>query len=164
MGRLAVIQCSRDGGIVKDLQAENESMATTAVIMAHAAKAAATARTRILDAFRLRDATAPERALPLAELGLAVDDKYLAEFIRSGVIRGVDSRDRPTVIGYEHVRIGGYFLDERVYIAERDRHDRGGTGRQRRVVLAIMFWLIVVLIPLLFLVINRGSQPGPNPG
>jgi hypothetical protein len=132
-------------------------MATTAIIAAHAAKAATTARTRILDAFRLRDATAPERALPLAELGLAVDDRYLAEYIRSGVIRGVDSRDRPAVIGYEHVRIGGYFLDERACIAERDRHAGAGTSRQRRIALALLFWMFVILLPLVFLVIRRAA-------
>jgi hypothetical protein len=48
-------------------------MAHGAMIAVHAAHAAAQAQARVLDAFRVRNATAPERALPLAELGLSRD-------------------------------------------------------------------------------------------
>lgn len=125
-------------------------MATSAILAAHAAKAAATARTRILDAFRVRGATAPERALPLLELGLAIDDRYLAEFIRSGIIRGVDSRDRP-VVGYELTRIGGYYLDEHAFIAERERTGGEPDRRRRKALLVVALVLVALLFPLIFL-------------
>ena len=123
-------------------------MAHTALIVAHAASVAAKARTRILDSFRLRDATSAERALPLAEFGFPASDRELAAFIKAGVIRGVDDRGRPTVIGYENARVAGYYLDEAAYIAERDRKARSGS---RAAVLAIVIALVIALIPLLFL-------------
>ena len=125
------------------------------MIAINAAASAAKARTRVIDAFRLRGATAPERARPLAELGLASDDRALGAYIASGVIRGVDPRGRPAVIGYEHSRIEGYYLDEGAYMAERDRG--GGGLRRSRVLLVIVGILLVLLVlPLVFLAIQRG--------
>ena len=93
-----------------------------AMIAVHTAHAAATAKAKVLDAFRIRGATAPERARPIAELGLQDDDRSLAAFIAAGVIRGVDSRGRLTVLGDAVNRTVGYYLDEAAYVASRDAH------------------------------------------
>ena len=63
-----------------------------AMIAIHAAAAAAKARSDVLDAFRVRGATAPDRARPLYDLGLALDNAALREFFAAGILRGVDAR------------------------------------------------------------------------
>ena len=78
-----------------------------AMLAVHSA-AATEAKKKLVDAFRIRGATAPERALPLPELELTSDDRGLGDLISSGVIRGVDPRGRPTVIGYEEARVAAY--------------------------------------------------------
>jgi hypothetical protein len=123
-------------------------MANAALIGAHAARVAAKERERVVDAFRLRGATAPERAVRLNELGLASDRKALVSFIAAGVVRGVDSRGRPTVIGHEDSQAETYYLDEGAYIAARDRRS-GSKAEAVAIVLAII--LLVLLVPLLFL-------------
>ena len=110
-----------------------------------------TARTKLVDMFRLRGATAPDRALSLDQLGLSPSDETLTAMIGSGVIRGVDARGRPAVIGYEENRVAAYYLDESAYIAERDRRKRSET-RALLVVFALVLAVILVL-PLLFLVV-----------
>lgn len=105
------------------------------MIAVHAAAAAARERTRVLDAFRIKDATAPERARSLAELGLASDDRTTAGLVQSGVIRGVDTRGRPTVLGDEFVHPRAFYLDETSAIADRDR----GFGNLRRRKLLLVF-------------------------
>ncbi len=121
-----------------------------AMIAVSAAKAAAKSRARVIDAFRICGATAPERARPLAQLGLASDDRALVACIASGVIRGVDPRGRPAIIGYEHSRIEGYYLDEGAYMAERDRGG-GGLRRSRVALVIVAILLVLLLLPLVFL-------------
>ena len=86
-------------------------------------RAAAKARTRVLDTFRTHDATAPTRARTLADIGLAGDDAVV-KLIEAGVIRPVDSRGRLTLLGDSIDRVAGYYLDEAAYIAHRDGADR----------------------------------------
>ena len=112
------------------------------MIAVHAAAAAARERTRVLDAFRLNDATAPERARPLDELGLAADDRATADLVQSGVIRGVDARGRPTVLGDEFARPKAFYLDEASAIVDRDRGF--GNPRRRKLLLLITLGLAVL--------------------
>ena len=110
-----------------------------ALIAAHAANAAAAkSREKILDAFRMQGATAPDRARSLAELSVASDDKAFGKFVAAGVIRGVDSRGRPTVIGDAVNRTVAYYLDESAFVAQRDRK-AGGAQRQALVIMLIVF-------------------------
>jgi hypothetical protein len=125
------------------------------MIVIHAAQAAAKARLKVFDAFRLRGATAPERARPLSELGISPDDSVLSALLGSGVIRGIDHRGRPAVIGHEDTRIEKYYLDEGAYISERDR-SKGLSKGARAVVLVLGIVLALLVIPLLFLRIQRG--------
>lgn len=128
-----------------------------ALVAIHAATAAAHARTKVLDAFRLHGATAPERAQPLGRLGLADGDPALTHFLTAGVVRSVDARSRPLVPGDS---FGGepvaYYLDEAVYVAERDGTGPAARQAQRRawrvlgvlvlVVAAIALGIVVVLL------------------
>ncbi len=72
-------------------------MSYAVMIAVQAATAAKKERARIIDAFRLQQATSPERARPLDELGIPMSDRSLATYIRAGVIRGVDTRGRLAV-------------------------------------------------------------------
>ena len=129
-------------------------MSYGAIIAVQAAAAQQRALERIIDAFRLQDATSVERARPLAELGIPMSDGALAEYIRAGVIRGIDTRGRPAVIGHEDAKIGAYYLDESAYIEHRDRKASGSSGARKAMVwLAIA--LLLILFPLLFLVVAR---------
>ena len=127
-------------------------MANAALMAAHVARVAAKAREKVLDAFRLRGATAPERAVRLTELGLASDDEALTAFIASGVVRGVDSRGRPAVIGYEDSRAETYYLDEGAWIAARDRRT---SSESRAVAIVLLVVGLILLLPLLFLAVSR---------
>ena len=127
-------------------------MAHGAMIAVHAAHAAAQAQAKVLDAFRVRSATAPERALPLAELGLSSADRTLGAFVASGVVRAVDSRGRPAVIGHESVRPAGFYLDEGAYVAQRDRKTR----TSQRVVLVTLAVLLVTFAILIGIMGVRG--------
>ena len=129
-------------------------MSYGAMIAVQAATAAKKERARIIDAFRLQQATSPEWARPLDELGIPMSDRSLATYIRAGVIRGVDTRGRLAVMGHEDTRIGAYYLDESAYIEYRDRSEVGSPGARKA-----MIWLAVVLLlllfPLLFLAVAR---------
>ena len=111
-----------------------------AIHAATAAAAAEKARTRVLDCFRTNDATAPDRARTLRELGLAARDTPVGELISAGVVRGVDSRGRLTVIGDSIDRVVGYYLDEPAYIAHRDRKASVDT---RKSVVAVLAAILV---------------------
>ena len=113
-----------------------------AMIAVHAAVAANAARAKIADAFRLKDATAPERAVPLDQLGVAIDEKVLGEFIDSGVIRGVDSRGRLTVIGDELRLPKAYYFDEVTFLASRDGKKQSAQVRPVLIALAIALGLL----------------------
>lgn len=118
-----------------------------ALIAAHAANAAAAkSREKVLDAFRMQGATAPERARPLAELGLPNDEKAFGTFIAAGVIRGVDSRGRPTVIGDAVNRTVAYYLDEPAFVAQRDQKTGGPQRRVILIVVLVFFALNAVML------------------
>lgn len=109
-----------------------------AMIAVHAAVAANAARAKIADAFRIKGATAPERAVPLDQLGVTIDEKILREFIDSGVIRGVDSRGRLTVIGDELRSPKAYYFDEVTFLAGRDNKKQSAQVRSLLIGLAIV--------------------------
>lgn len=121
-----------------------------AMIAIHAAVAANAARAKIADAFRLKDATAPERAVPLDELGVAIDENVLGEFIESGVIRGVDSRGRLTVIGDELRSPKAYYFDEVTFLAARDNRKQGAQARSVLIALAIALGFLVAGLVAIF--------------
>ena len=129
-------------------------MSYAALIAVQAANAAKKERSRIIDAFRLQDATSPDRARPLDELGIPMSDRALATYIRAGVIRGVDTRGRPAVIGHEDARIGAYYLDESAYIEHRNSSETGSPAA-RRAMVWIAIVLFAILVPLLFLAVAR---------
>ena len=113
-----------------------------AMIAIHAAVAANAARAKIADAFRLKGATAPERAVPLDQLGVTIDEKVLGEFINSGVIRGVDARGRPTIIGDEVRPPKAYYFDEVTFLASRDGRKQSAQVRPLLIALAIALGLV----------------------
>lgn len=113
-----------------------------AMIAIHAA-AAAKRRTNVLDAFRVHGATAPDRARPLSELGISSEEPALAEMMSTGVIRAVDGRGRPAVLGDPMSRVEGFYLDEATFVASRD-----GRTMSRSDIRAI---LVIVALVLLFL-------------
>ena len=98
--------------------------AWVAIHAATTAAAAEKAKTRVLDCFRSHDATAPDRAQSLVELGLADDDNAVRELLSVGVVRGVDSRGRLTVLGDSIDRVAAYYLDEVAFIAHREAKNR----------------------------------------
>ena len=113
-----------------------------AMIAIHAAAAADAARAAIVDAFRLKGATAPERAVPLDQLGVTIDEKVLGELIDSAVIRGVDSRGRHTVIGDEIRPPKAYYFDEVTFLANRDGKKQSAQVRTVLIGLALALALI----------------------
>jgi hypothetical protein len=86
---------------------------------------------RVLDAFRLADATDLERGRPLAELGLAPNAE-IDELMRAGVISAGRKRS-------------SWYLNEGAYIAFRDARPR----RALRITLAIVVALLAALLGLL---------------
>lgn len=126
--------------------------AMVAIHAATAAAAAAKAKTDVLDAFRVRDATAADRARTLADVGLSIDNKAVQELISAGVIRGVDSRGRLTVLGDSIDRVVGYYLDEPAYITHRD----GGTKSSKYQALVIVCSMVfLALVAILVAVVLR---------
>lgn len=117
-----------------------------AMIAIHAAAAAAKARSDVLDAFRLHGATAPDRARPLYDLGLALDDAALREFFSSGVLRGVDARGRAVMAGEMSGAGDRFYLDEAAFIAQRDGSSRALKSQK---LLAIALGVGVLLVGLL---------------
>jgi len=109
------------------------------VMIAIHAAVAQKARCDALDAFRIHGATAAERARPLRDLGFGDGNTAVAELIASGVIRGVDSRGRLTVLGATIDRVEGYYLDEVAFIANRDGTGRASSGKRLR-------WVIGALV------------------
>ena len=108
------------------------------MIAIHVAATATKARTKVIDACRLKGATAPERAQSLPALGLEPGDRYLAELVDQGVIRGVDRRGRAVVIGDEHNPSESYWLDEAAVIANRNGRESKSAKQAVFVVLAIL--------------------------
>jgi hypothetical protein len=100
-------------------------MAGGAVVAAAAARRRR--RRHIIDTFRLADATAPNRARSLAELGLH-DGRDLGSFVRDGVL-------------LPGAQPGELYLSESAYLAYRDRN----SPRARRVMLLVLIALAVLL-------------------
>ena len=100
-----------------------------------AAAAAAQRRQRVLDAFRVAGATAPERAKPLAELGLPLD-ATLEACIEAGIVR----------LGK---REGELWLDEAAWVARRDaRPSRAAVRIVMAALLAVLAITLGVLLAL----------------
>jgi len=114
------------------------------MIVIHAAHAAAKSREKCLDTFRVQAATAPERARPLAELGLPNDDKSFAALVAAGIIKGVDSRGRPTVIGDAVSRTVAFYLDEPELVAQRDL--KTSKSRRGAIIVGIVVWAVLILL------------------
>ena len=126
-----------------------------AIHAATAAAAAEKAKTRVLDCFRTHDTTAPDRARTLRDLGLADDDSAIGELIAAGVIRGVDSRGRLTVLGDSIDRVAGYYLDEPAYISHRDRKTKADTRMSVLAIVAVMLIAAGVALVIGMVAVNR---------
>ena len=96
-------------------------------------------RREILDAFRLADATAPERARTIESLGLA-GNRELDHFIEERLI----------VPGS---RAGSMYLDESAWVAHRD----ASSSRQMRIIAAAVLFLLALGAALLVNLVG-GSQ------
>ena len=117
--------------------------AMVAIHAATIAAAAAKARTKALDAFRVHDVTHPDRARTRAEIGLSGDDHAVRGLISAGVLRGVDTRGRLTVLGDSVDRVAGYYLDEPAYIAHRD--GKGEKTSRKQVVLIVCILMLAAI-------------------
>lgn len=126
-----------------------------AMIAIRAAAAAAKARTEVLDTFRLKDATAPDRARALHDLGLPLDSRALRELFESGVLRGVDSRGRPLIEGGMAGAGDRFYLDEAAFVARRDG---AGGGMRRRQLIAVAAALGVLLLGFVFAFLTGRSN------
>jgi hypothetical protein len=108
-------------------------VSNVAVFMtANAAASAAAAEQRALDAFRLADATAADRALLLERIGLA-RDSTVERLLAAGVLRDAGR--------------GRLYLDEAAVIARR----RATTASPRKVILltvlvAVLVWGVLVAL------------------
>ena len=101
------------------------------------ASRAAHAQQRHLDAFRQAGATAPERAQPLAALGVAADSAF-ERLTAAGLVRDAGG--------------GRFYLDEVAVIARRGNEPRRAFG----VALAVL--LVVVLLPIAILVLAQSIR------
>ena len=102
-----------------------------AMLAASAAAAAAQAERRHLDALRTAGATAPERARPLEQLGLARDDAF-GRLAARGILREAG---------------GGVYLDEAAFIAHRDQPPPA--PRLKYVVVIVLVALVAILAGML---------------
>lgn len=99
------------------------------------AGAAAAARARVLERFRVLDATKPERAQTLESMGLS-DDAALARLQRAGIVQPGLARDT-------------LFLDEVALAASHN------SGRQRALLLALAGMAIMVAVGLWAFIMAR---------
>ena len=104
-----------------------------------AAASSARARQRVLDAFRIAGATAPERARPLDALGLKLD-ATLEACIRADVVR-------------RGKRDGELWLDEAAYVARRD-------GNERKAVKLVIILMLALLLGTLAALLLLGRRVG----
>jgi hypothetical protein len=70
------------------------------------------------------------------------DDAAFREFVAAGVIRPVDVRGPPTVLGDPSADVAGYYLDEAAFAAHRDRQQNVSP----RQAVAVLLTLAVVLV------------------
>jgi hypothetical protein len=126
-------------GIAQDYPTQGSVMAGGAVVAA-AAAAHAKRIQNVVDAFRLADATSPDRARALAELSLA-PDAGLAELTKAAVL--LPGR-----------RAGTWYLSEAAYIARREARDRAAT--RSAVIVALIGTLILLSGVLIAVMVARG--------
>ena len=107
--------------------------------MAAAAAAHMRRLQKIVDAFRLADATAPDRARVLAELSLDPNQREMKELIRDGVVRNGFSANH-------------WFLSEEGYIARRRIQSR----RTQIALFAVLF--LVLAIAVVGMLVARGQS------
>lgn len=108
-------------------------MSGGAVIAAMAAARAQRVR-EVLDAFRLADATAPDRARSLDEIGIAAPAE-VAMLSEAGIV-------------LQDPRTGGWWLSERAYVAHRDREPKKAV---RVLLVLVAITLLIVAIGMLVL-------------
>jgi hypothetical protein len=108
-------------------------------VVAAAAAAHAKRKQDILDAFRLAGATAPERARPLAELGLAPNGE-VEEFIKEGILVSAP-------------RAGAWYLSEAAYVTRRDAR---GPRVARIIVMVFAIAIVLAAFALAFFVSSKG--------
>lgn len=103
--------------------------------------AMATARARrvrdVMDAFRLADATAPDRARSLDEIGIAAPAE-VAMLSEAGIV-------------LQDPRTGGWWLSERAYLAHRDQQPKKAV---RTLLVFILAVLLVVGIGMAVLLVT----------
>ena len=119
--------------------------ASTSGVVAVVAAAHARRIRETMDAFRLADATAPERARPLAEIG-ARHQHEIDTLARDGIL-------------VQEPGAGGWWLSERAYITHRDRQPK----RAVKAVLAVVIVLLLVVMVTLFATARRTAHETPSP-
>ena len=117
--------------------------ASTTSIIAVVAAAHARRLRETMDAFRLADATAPERAKPLEEIG-ARHQHEIDTLARDGIL-------------VQEPGGGGWWLSERAYITRRDRQPK----RAVKAVLAVVIVLLLVIMVTLFATARRTARQAP---
>lgn len=106
-----------------------------------AATTAARARTELLDAFRVHEATSVDRASSLADLDLTDKSSRLETLLRDGVVRAVDARGRVCDSTHMHIDTARFYLDEGALVAQR----ASGSKKQAvQIALAILLALALV--------------------
>ena len=110
-------------------------------VVAAAAAAHAKRIQNVVDAFRLADATAPERARSLADVSV-VPDAALEELTRAAVL-------------LPGKRAGTWYLSEAAYIARREARDRAASRSVLAV--AIVGAVIVLFGGLIAVIVARGT-------
>lgn len=100
-------------------------------VVAAAAAARKKRRDRIIDGFRIADATASERSRTLAEIGLS-EGGELEELVRAGVI--CPGREKST-----------WYLNEKAFIGWRDSDSR----QSLRIVLVVALAVLAILMGVL---------------
>ena len=84
-----------------------------------------------MDAFRLADATAPERAKSLAEIG-ATHEGEIDALARDGIL-------------VQEPGNGGWWLSERAFITHRDQQPKRAVKAVLAVVIVLLFIVLVTL-------------------
>ena len=116
--------------------------ASTGSVVAVIAAAHARRIREVMDAFRLADATAPERAKSLEEVGARHQHE-------------IDALARDGILVQEPG--GGWWLSERAYITHRDRQPK----RAVKAVLAVVIVLLLVILVTLLATARRTARLAP---
>ncbi len=112
-----------------------------ALTAAIAGASAARARTEVLDAFRVHEATSVARACLLADLDLAGGAARLDGLLRAGVIRAVDRQGRTIEAHGERSSTDRFYLDEGALITQRT-----SSPKRQALQVALVLLLVVALI------------------